>query len=283
MGTSSPYGGPSGGNPLLPEGFFDDNSDETDNASDSEVDPSAELVVDDSQEENDNIYTPNHWSSAKTSASNYASGRSNDYRKPVSNHVKAAGGGKAAAKSARAGKATVGSFANFLSGVTKSGIHQVLSDYKIAYEGRKVEDVLNDIVNIIAPVPATKEDAVARNAFLEVMGYLYENIEMNGGDIESLNNLTPETCNDIISKYLSSYIYNRFLKDLGSRFDNKAMNINDICKKEKDIRDYIEGKVNSSFGKYNGNNKVFDSQKIQREAGKIYKDCYEVIEDYINE
>jgi len=141
MGTSSMYGGfstGSQGNPLLPNDFNDSNDDEVGN-SDNEAEGNG-TGGDDNDQENPSVESPKpkitsdrsvSWQTAKTSMSKVASGKSSDLRKAVSNYVKAHGGARSAAKTARSGVVTFSNIGNFVNSVASQGFIETLNSYKI--------------------------------------------------------------------------------------------------------------------------------------------------------
>lgn len=101
----------------------------------------------------------------------------NGKKNAVSDYVKGYGGSRNAAKSAKAAIRTTTNIGDFFGGVSKKGISQVLKEYQIPTEGRKPKEILNDIVNILAPTPDSNEDSVARKALISTMSIIYEKFD----------------------------------------------------------------------------------------------------------
>ena len=202
-------------------------------------------------------------------------------REVLSKYVKAHGGAKKAASSAIAGKTTAKNLGGFLSGISEQGIYNTFKQYGIDYEGKSVEEVLSEIVNKIAPAGKNKEEVVARIAIIDVIEALYEEIEKNNGDLSLLENLNEEQFNNIMRKYISTYIFQRFLNELESRFEKHAKNAGTALEIENDIKEYISGVVDNKLQGTNFTNFDYSDENIIQTIENIYEECYEVIEDIL--
>lgn len=267
MGTSNSYGGPKGKNPLLPNDFDD-------NETPSESPDAQQPQPPEGTEKNPNTV---HWQNAKTQISKLISGSNRNTNSALSSYVKAHGGARKAAYSATSGKTTTAKLGGFLSSISSQGIKNTLNQFKIEFAGRNVEDVLGELINKIAPAPNTKEDAVARNALLDAMEILYDKVTENN-DINSLDNLDEEKFNFVMNKYIASYIFQRFLNDLESRFEEHSENVGSALNIENEIKEYISGVVDNELKDRNIFALDYTSKAVLGIINGIYKDCYSVIE-----
>ena len=291
MGTSSIYTGPSG-NPLLPDDFDDNQNSESQHDGNS---PDQENSNADGESTNDNQNNNNdenrggdqeanssesNWSNAKNFMSRYASGASINYKRAVSSYVKAHGGSKSAAKSASSGIRSTSGFGQFLSTSSTQGIRETLSQYNIEYEGRTAKEILTEVLNRIAPVPVTKEDSVARKALLRSMEELYEKLDDENNDISTLEKIDKGLLNEMIPIQVESYIYERIINDLGSRIESKSTSPADAISKEKELKEYINSKVETTL-----NGKDFSlidfNNTMNKEVESLYVQCYKDMEDLL--
>ncbi len=273
MGTSSSYGGPKGKNPLLPKDFEDNDKNNDNNTLDSK--DNAEI---NSPNTNNNTEL---WKTVKALSSKLAKGSVKNYRKVLSSYVRAYGGSKKVASSAKAGKTAAIKLGGFLSGISQQGVQKTFDKYGIEYEGKNIEEVLSEIVNKIAPSGNTKEDAVARNVIIDVIDALYDEIENSDDDLDALENLDDNSFNHLMQKYISSYIFQRFLNDLESRFEKNAENTGSALQIENDIKEYISGVVDNKLKGQNFAKYDYFSTTIHGVIENIYIECYEVIEDIL--
>lgn len=266
MGTSSMYNGYSDGNsqrnPLLPDDFNDNTGNSNEGNQNQE-------------NEQDSKLNDKKWEDTKRSFSKLASGTSKNTRGAVSKYIKAYGGSKSATKNAVSGIRTTVGLGNFLSNASSQGFKETLENHKIEYKNRSTSEVLNDLINYLAPNPITKEDSIARKALIVTMEKLYELIENENIDIELIDKLNEGTMKQIIPLYVESYIYERLLNDLGSRLEANSLNSSNAVKLEKELKEYINSKVEIAFKGLDTANTEFSKKQVE----SLYNQCYKVMED----
>ncbi len=302
MGTSNMYGGPNR-SPLLPPDFDDGDGIPNDpnpqndpgqrqdeKLPDGEKvppkkDPSGNSDENDSQSQQSGDNSPKYstWRQAKNSMSRYASGKSgkSGKGKAVSDYVKGYGGSRNAAKSARSAIKTTISIGDFFGRVSSNGISQVLKDYHITTEGRKPKEILNDIVNILAPTPDLNDDSVARKALVNTMSLIYEKFDDENQDISLLDTLNTDIAKMLINKYIETFIYERLIYDVGSRIEKKAQNSASAAKIEKELREYIETKVSTTLKDIPLSSINSKTKGIHGLVEDLYQQCYKVLEDQL--
>ena len=296
MGTSSMYGGPNR-SPFLPPDFNDGdgNSDNPNPQDKPEQQPDGNKPAENNPSENPNEnesplqesssnnpqYTS--WRPAKNSMSKYASGKggSNGKRNAVSNYVKSHGGSQNAAKSAKSAIRTTISIGDFFGGVKQKGITQVLKDFNIPIEGRKPKEILNDIVNVLAPTPDLNDDSVARKALVNTMSIIYEKFDDEKKDISLLDSLDSDISKILITKYIETFIYERLIHDVGSGIEKKAENSNAAAKVEKELKEYIETKVSTTLKDKPLSIINSETKNVNVLVEGLYQQCYKVLEDQL--
>ncbi len=298
MGTSSMYGGPNR-SPLLPSDFDDGNGnpDKPNNDPEQKTDenkpdgdkpknekPSEEPRDDDSQSQESNNTTQNSpWRRAKTSMSKYASGHGgrNGKKNALSDYVKGHGGSRNAAKSAKSAIRTTINIGDLFEGVSKKGILQVLKEFQIPTEGRKPKEILNDIVNILAPTPDLNDDSVARKALIITMSIIYEKFDDEKQDITLLDSIDPDISKILVEKYIETFIYERLIHDVGSRIEKKAENSAAAAKIEQELKDYIETKVSTTLKDKPLSIINSETKNVHVLVDELYQQCYKVLEDQL--
>lgn len=278
MGTSSRYNGPTDRNPLLPEGFdLDDyNGDESENKSMTEENGVNEsLKVED--ENKSDIKAPQNWKNAKMQMSKYLN-NNRKIKSATASYIKALGGSKKAGMSSTSGKVATRNLGSFLSGISNLGIRDTLRNNGIKFENRDVGEVLSDVINFLSPVPDSKENSIARNAMINTIGDLYSEIGENGGDLSTLDNLSSEHCNDILSSFISEYIYERLMNDLASRIEISTQDIQTVINLENDLKLYVKDSVENVLKNKNIIVNDFSNPKTKGVIEQLYIDSYEVLE-----
>ncbi|WP_426711167.1 Qat anti-phage system associated protein QatB [Cetobacterium sp. SF1] len=256
MGTSSRYNGPVDRNPLLPEGF----------------DLEEYLPKEDEKtHKEESISLP--WKNAKTIMTNYLSGNT-DAKSVIKTYIKALGGSTKAGKSASSGKEAIKNLSNFLSNISSLGIKEVLEKNKIEYQNRNIEDVLSDIINILSPIPDSKENSVARSAMINTIEDIYLDICEKNSDITMLDDLTKENYNNIVETFIINYIFERLMNDLSNRSELSKMEPVHIIRLEENLNLYISETVENNL-----KNKLdFSKTDLINIIEELYIDAYEVLE-----
>ncbi|MCK9207385.1 MAG: hypothetical protein M0P66_09770 [Salinivirgaceae bacterium] len=296
MGTSSMYGGPNR-SPLLPPDFNngDGNSDNPNPQDKPEQQPKENKPSDNNPAENPNKnesapqesssnnpqYTS--WRPAKNSMSKYATGKggSNGKKNAVSNYVKSHGGSQNAAKSAKSAIRTTISIGDFFGGVKQKGITQVLKDFQIPIEGRKPKEILNDIVNVLAPTPDLNDDSVARKALVNTMSIIYEKFDDEKKDISLLDSLDPDISKVLITKYIETFIYERLIYEVGCSIEKYSENSKAAAKIEKELKEYIETKVSTTLKDKPLSIINSETKNVNVLVEGLYQQCYKVLEDQL--
>lgn len=151
---------------------------------------------------------------------------------------------------------------------------ETLDAYKIDYKDKSTKEILSELINILAPTPSTKDDAVSRKALILTMEVLYELIEQENLEIEAIEKLDV---NIIIPTYIEAYIYQKLINDLGSRIESNSKSAADAVALEKDIKEYIHSKIEVVFkGK-----DIKDYEFSTKEILSLYNQCYTVMEDLL--
>jgi hypothetical protein len=298
MGTSSMYGGPNR-SPLLPPDFKEGEGDyinpnpqdkskqqqEVSNLDGKSVPADINHNEIESEPQKSSYNNPQYtsWRTAKYSMSKYASGNAgiNGKKNAISNYIRSHGGSHNAAKSAKSAIRTTIKIGDFFSEVSKQGITQVLKDYQILTDGRKPKEILNDIVNVLAPTPNLKDDSVARKALVNTMSIIYEKFDDENKDISLLDSLDPDISNVLITKYIETFIYDRLINDVGSRIEKKAENANVAAMIEKDLKDYIETKVSTTLKDKTLSIINSGTKNVNILVEGLYQQCYKVLEDQL--
>ena len=78
--------------------------------------------------------------------------------------------------------------------------------------------------------------------------------------------------------YISSYIFQRFLNDLESRFEVHSQNTGSALSLENEIKEYIDGVVINKLKDNDLASLDYSSSTIMNSINDIYTDCYKVIE-----
>lgn len=262
MGTSSIYNGPKDQNALLPEGFEEEYNKE----------------VEKTQEETE-VLAP--WQAAKTSMSQFINGTHGNRSRVLRSYTRALGGSRNIASIVRNGVRSAVNLGSLLSSISSEGIESTLQSLSISFRGRSVEELFSTLVNVLAPESNTKEDIVARKASVEALSQLYEFVEQNEMEIEILDTLDGFLFNRVMSTFISSFIFERLLNDLESRFEKYASNVELAISKEVEVKDYVQQNTEIRLSKIDFKNIDYNQNNVEDIFEEIYIKCYEILEGYL--
>jgi len=156
-----------------------------------------------------------------------------------------------------------------------------LKEYQIQTEGRKPKEILNDVINILAPVPDLNDNSVARKALVSTMSIIYEKLDDEDKDISLLDLLDFDITNMLILKYIEMFIYERLIRDMGCKIEQKAKNSDFAIKIEKELKDYIESKVSTMLKDKPLSVINSKTKNVYTLVEELYQQCYKVLEDQL--
>lgn len=281
MGTSKSNSGPKNNTPLLPPW-----APEPPEAL-PQLDPSTDDNIDQNGQENGEQESKEKpqskitgLPSARRDLTNYIKNRNpQNFKKASRSYVRSFGGGKRASKTAISGKSSGARFSGFLSGVANQGIDRTLESYGLSdCIGKSADYVLTKIADLIAPSGATNEEAAAREAIIESLSYLHDHFELHDKDIAELDSISKLDFEFVIKEYVSSYIFNRWLHELGLKFEEKSASTRELIETENEAREYIKEAVKLDFSKIDLLKIDFNSGQGRALMEKIFDEAYIFIE-----
>lgn len=255
MGTSSIFNGRNDRNPLLPDDY------------------------EPNQNEDQNVVEPVKWQTVKSDMSKYIkSGGSNGSARHIAQqYVKAAGGSHRMSSQAHSGTKAGGNIGGFFNGVISNGLDATFKNLGIEYTGKPVTEVFSRLVDIVAPDSNTKEDIAAKEAVQAALSKVFDYVEANDMNIESINNMPPELMTEALKEYVGSYIWITMMKDLGSRLEMYIADSRDSYSVECEFKDMIMGIVDVEF---RNKGDVID-KNVSSTIKDLHERCLSVLEGIV--
>lgn len=218
MGTSSSYGGPTGRNPLLPP-WADGGT-----GGPNGVSP-LPLPTGDKPPLYNGVPAPTipvvpvptvSWSGPKGIVSRLANGNtSSSFQSASRSYVRAHGGSRVAARSASSGRMTTRSLGGFLSGVVRTGVAEAARVLGLRdLMGLDAPALLTAFIDLLAPVGALLEEAIARKALIETMSELFERYDVEAEGPGALDRIDHDGVREIIVLSITNYVNERFQQEL---------------------------------------------------------------------
>ena len=304
MGTSNSYGGPGGRPPLLPPWAFPSPDPgggppppPDDNAPPPPGDAATSRTPDSSPADPASLTSANpspvpaplpkkvqvsisRWSSAKRSMGKVASSRGEPsrLRSAVRRYVRAMGGGQRAARSSRAGRRATALLGGFLSDVARRSLAGAMESLGLSrYIGQSPEVVMAAIANALAPEGATREEAIARRATNDALKEFYERYVVPVGDLNKMTAVPAQAVVDAMTTAVSSYIYRRWLSDLGLKIEQNAVSRQQAIRLEKEVKRFVRNAVRFDLKGKDALNMNWKSPETRAFIERIYRDAYDLL------
>lgn len=295
MGTSSSNGGPSGKSSLLPSYYNPSAADN--NATGTTASAPAPNAIDGSVQITTSpqpsvIPTPprntptltGDWTVARGAMTRFANRTAgSSVRKAAQNYVRTLGGSRGASRSASRGISSGRGLVSFLGSVSRSiggnGLTPTLTQLGLSgYIGHSSEETLAKIADAIAPIGATNDEAIARDAVITTLDLLYTKILMNGGDITALESLTPEMIKETVIEYVGIYIFKKWVYELGIAVEKNSVTEKQAIQMENEIKDFINAEVKLSLAHKDVQDFDLNSPPNQQIIETIFTIAYSTLE-----
>lgn len=290
MGTSKSFGGMKDINPLLPGWSLSDissNESSSELANGSEQDVNTPVQGEPAKESEQDVNTPEPrqtqtmpWKAANTSLGKLTSGNSSkdSLAKAGRSYTRAQGGSKAAASSSTSARASSAKLGSFLSSIGSKGINQTLSDFGLSHViGKDADWVVAAILDFIAPNIASRQDSIVRESMCETLEDLYEKYDLANADITNLDQMGISDIEQVFEKAISSYVYNRWLAELGIAIEKKSVSPSEAVNLEREIKIYVRESISIDLQEIDILNFDWQSSQGQQFIEKKFQEAFELI------
>lgn len=269
MGTSSSSGGPTGTNPLLPPW--------------ADPLPPVNIGAGDGLDEGvpavPSPIIPVSWGAAKGAFSRLARGTSSGSFAPAfRKYVAARGGGRMAAHTASSGRTVAGGFGGFLSGVARDGFAETARTLGLGdYVGRDAEFILASFIDLLAPDGALLEDAAARKALIDTTSEMFVRFNVDELGMDALDALDAEGLKEIISLYVTNYVYERFLMEMANCIERGSLSEAEANALTDQGKEFVEGEVGFDLTQVDVLALDWQGEEGQKFIRNIYERAYSLL------
>jgi len=289
MGTSSSFGGPKDTSHLLPA-WAQPGNDSEENTSNGVEQPDEnsrrpEQSGTDKPEspiakcQNDQQPPSPSWQTAKNMMSRYAGG-SNGHgglSKAGKAYVGAKGGARKAGQSVRSGKNIARNLASFLSTSAQGGLKQALNSIGLSkLVGKDVDTVFSGLIDAIAEEGEDFDKNIARQAMDDALEVFYKEC-YEKQNLDALDSLTSDQIKDAIENFVAGYIYKRWLQELGSCIERKAVSETEAIKLELEVKTYVKDAVNLELDNKDPLTIDWNGTEGQQIIDSLYEEAYGLI------
>jgi hypothetical protein len=289
MGTSSPYGGPGNGTPLVPTWLDPDvpvlpivpgSGIPDGDIPDGEESPIPPLTPE-TQPTTEPLTNPNRFSTARSNLTQFASsGGSNSGKlgRAISQYVsRSSGGAQNSARKMGSSRRSGGRLLSFLSDAITQGLDKALE--VIHFEslvGHSIRDVFLGMIDYICPDGGNIDEGIARDAFVETIVDLADN---GIADLDDLNSSQIET---IFILYITHTIENRIFNDIGTKAIQLPPDASMVKGIQNQLRDFICRGVTDAVTATRDAIRTLTKDNIHKLVENIYESSFTILQ-YLGE
>lgn len=289
MGTSSAFGGASGGTPLVPSwldgadgGGADSGNDagETDGGTDGEVpqgSPGAPPAAPADRPPAPPPPTGDRFRSARSNFTRFAGSGGSDRRslgRAVSQYVsRSSGGSSQAARRMGSSRSTASGLVSFLGNASANGVREALRSLDLeSLAGRPVEEVFAGLADYICPDGGSIDEGIARDAFIETIADLAD------AGITDIDGLTSEQIQTVFELYASHAIEARICNDIGTKVVTMPTDIRTVERIEAQLGEFIQRGVSDAVNASGVDIGALSPDQVSGFVDSVYEAAFEMLQ-----
>ncbi|HSW64034.1 MAG TPA: Qat anti-phage system associated protein QatB [Dissulfurispiraceae bacterium] len=267
MGTSSAYGGPGGGTPIVPTwlGPGDAPSDAPPPTPPSDK-PHIPVMA-----------NPNRFTAARGNFTRFAQSGGSDRAslgRAVSGYVStSSGGARQAAQRMGASRGAGSRLLNFLTNAQVHGAREALRALNLErLAGRPIDEVFVGLADYICPNAGTVDEGIAREAFVETI------IELTTLGVTDLDALTPDQMQTVFELYATHAIEARLCNDIGMKLITAPSNEQTALRVQEQLRDFIRNAVSDALTSARAETPVLALDRVQLFVDTVYESAFGILQ-----
>jgi len=289
MGTSSAFGGASGGTPLVPSwldgadggsaGSAND-AGETDGGTEgeaSEGSPGAPPAAPADRPPAPLPPTGDRFRSARSNFTRFAGSGGSDRRslgRAVSQYVsRSSGGSGQAARRIGSSRSTASGLVSFLGNASANGVREALRSLDLeSLAGRPVEEVFAGLADYICPDGGSIDEGIARDAFIETIADLAD------AGITDIDGLTSEQIQTMFELYASHAIEARICNDIGTKVVTMPTDIRTVERIEAQLGEFIQRGVSDAVNASGVDIGALSPDQVSGFVDSVYEAAFEMLQ-----
>ncbi|MEW5788340.1 MAG: Qat anti-phage system associated protein QatB [Pseudomonadota bacterium] len=285
MGTSTAYGGPGGGTPLVPSwlGGAD--------GGDAPAAPSGDGAAQDGQQAPDGAAQlvppnrspiprtadPRRFAGARTSFTRFAGSGGNDRAslgRAVSKYVStSAGGSRQAAQRMGASRGAGARLLGFLADAQTRGVREALRALDLeSLAGRPITEIFVGMADYICPGAGTVDEGIAREAYIETI------VELASEGLTDLTTFGPDQIQTVFELYATHAIEARICNDIGTKAVSMPADAQAAHRVEQQLRDFIRGGVSDALTRATAETPNLTPERIQGFVDAVYESAFAILQ-----
>lgn len=281
MGTSTAYGGPGGGTPLIPS-WLDDGDNVLPNLADAS--PDGQSLADDTtppeppnQSPIPKKADPQRFSGARNNFTRFAGSGGSDRAslgRAISKYVSTSvGGARQAAQRMGASRRSGARLLGFLADAQARGIREALRALNLeSLAGRPITEIFVGLADYICPGAGTVDEGIAREAYIETI------VELASEGITDLTTFTPDQMKTVFELYATHAIEARICNDIGTKAVTMPTDVQAAHRVEKQLKDFIRGGVSDALTLAQAETPNLSPERIQDFVDALYESAFTILQ-----
>jgi hypothetical protein len=276
MGTSSAYGGPGGGTPLVPTWLEPADAPGDGNGPGNDA-PAAPPPAAPTLPPVQPPPVGGRFTAARGNFSRFAGSGGQDTAslgRAVSGYVStASGGARQAGRRMGSSRAAGANLLGFLSGARAQGAREALRALNLAdLAGRPIEEVFLGLVDYVCPDGGTVDEGIAREAFIETI----VDLAVNG--ITDLDTLTADQMQTVFELYATHAIEARLCNDIGAKTILLPRDVRTAERVQAQLRDFIRRGVSDALTSVRQTLQVLTQDRVLEFVGRVYEQTFAILQ-----
>ncbi len=288
MGTSSAYGGPGGGTPLVPSWLGSEGAAEAPVAPAVPAAPDGTPVGDPAAPPPVPSAPPNRPAiPAPADAGRFTSARGNFTRfahsggsdraslgRAVSGYVStSSGGARQAAQRMGASRGAGARLLGFLTDAQTRGGREALRSLNLEeLAGRPIAEVFIGLADYICPSAGTVDEGIAREAFIETI------IELTTLGVTDLDALTPDQMQTVFELYATHAIEARLCNDIGTKLITVPTDAQAALRVQGQLRDFIRNGVSDALTAARAETPTLTQDRVNLFVDSVYERAFGILQ-----
>lgn len=285
MGTSTAYGGPGGGTPLVPSWLGDADGDG------APASPAPNGPGPDGQPAPDGntppvppnrppiprTADPQRFAGARNSFTRFAGSGGSDRAslgRAVSKYVStSAGGSRQAAQRMGASRNSGARLLGFLADAQARGVREALRALDLeSLAGRPITEIFVGLADYICPGAGTVDEGIAREAYIETV------VELATEGLTDLTTFTPDQMQTVFELYATHAIEARICNDIGTKAVTMPTDAQAAHRVEQQMRDFIRGGVADALTRAREETPNLTPDRIQGFVDRVYESAFAILQ-----
>lgn len=278
MGTSSAYGGPGGGTPLIPSWLGSDgDAPSPPGGAPGGEGPAPVPPAPPNRSALPALAEPGRFTGPRGNFTRFAHSGGTDRAslgRAISGYVStSSGGARQAAQRMGASRGAGARLLSFLTNAQAHGAREALRALNLeGLAGRPIDEVFVGLADYICPNAGTVDEGIAREAFVETI------IELTTLGVTDLDALTSDQMQTVFELYATHAIEARLCNDIGTKLITAPTNAHAALRVQEQLRDFIRNAVSDALAAARTETPTLPQDRVQSFVDTVYESAFGILQ-----